>query len=48
MSRMKDLAVDILERLTETGMDYELVAEEHNVSPSEIYWIAKEYGDIEE
>lgn len=46
MSYMKNLLMEILEALRETGMDYEVVAERYHMSPTEIYQIAKDYGDF--
>jgi hypothetical protein len=47
MSAMKQMIEDILEELTATGMDYWLVAREFDMTPEEVYAIAKEYGDVE-
>lgn len=47
MGAVKSMVMDILDALTESGMDYELVAERFGVSPSVVYEIAKEYGDVE-
>ena len=47
MGAVKTLVMDILDALEESGMDYEKVAEEFQMSPQEVYELAKEYGDVE-
>ena len=47
MAKMKDMIIDILEALTKSNMDYEFVASRFGMTPSEVYQIAREYGDID-
>ena len=47
MSKMKELIQSVIEALIQTKMDYELVANRFGLSPSQVYDIAREYGDIE-
>lgn len=47
MAKMKDFLIDVLDALTASGMDYEKVANQFGISPSEVFEIAKEYGDVE-
>lgn len=46
VTRNLNLIMNILDALTETKMDYEVVAEWFQMSPAEIFEIAKTYGDI--
>jgi uncharacterized protein YfkK (UPF0435 family) len=46
MSYMKNLLSDILEMLVQTDYDYEMVAKKYKMTPTEIYQIAKDYGDF--
>lgn len=47
MSKMKDYLLNILESLEKSGMDYEYVANLYEMTPAEVYEIAKTYGDVE-
>ena len=47
MSAVKNLVMDVLDALTESGMDYALIAERFDMTPEEVYELAKEYGDVE-
>lgn len=47
MAKMKEMILSVLEALTATKMDYEVVARMFGMTPSEVYEIAREYGDIE-
>ena len=47
MAKMKELIQDVIEALIQTRMDYETVADMFGMSPTEVYDIAREYGDID-
>ena len=47
MGAVKNLVMDVLDALQQSSMDYELVAEQFEMSPEEVYELAKEYGDME-
>lgn len=47
MSKFKDLIVDVCEALEKTGMDFEKVAEQFGMTPTEVNEIAREYGDFD-
>ena len=47
MAKMKDFLIDVLDALTASNMDYEKVAEQFGISPSEVYEIARNFGDVE-
>lgn len=47
MAKMKEFVFDVIDALTASNMDYEKVAEQFGISPSEVYEIASEYGDVE-
>lgn len=47
MSAIKDQIQEILDELEATNMDYWLVARCFDMTPEEIYQIAKDYGDVE-
>jgi len=47
MGAVKNLVIDVLESLQQSGMDYELTAQRFEMTPQEVYELAKEYGDVE-
>ena len=47
MGAVKNLVMDVLDALQQSSMDYELVAEQFEMTPEEVYELAKEYGDVE-
>lgn len=46
MSKIGDLIIKVIEDLELKNFDYETVATMHNMTPTEVFEIAKEYGDI--
>lgn len=47
MAKMKELIASVLDVLVMSNMDYEYTASVFNMSPEDVYTIAKEYGDVE-
>ena len=47
MGKVKNQIIDVIDALESTGMDFEKVANQFGMSPTEVVEIAREYGDFE-